>query len=115
MTPPDYDLKEINTREEELGVDGPKVKSVVPLTQVDESDMYRLGKQQDLNVCTEGGGPSIYPANQLIRPSATSVSFPSWVLLLFLWVPGKVNLGRLVGLPGCLAAWPFTPPDRRVE
>lgn len=53
MTPSDYDLKETNTREEELGVDGPKVKSVVPLTQVDESDMYRLGKQQDLNVCME--------------------------------------------------------------
>lgn len=88
MTPPDYDLKEINTREEDLGVDGPKVKSVVPLTQVDESDMYRLGKQQDLNVwrC-----PINLSHKPLIRPSATSVSFPSWVLLLFLWVPGKVN------------------------
>lgn len=61
MTPPDYDLKEINTREEDLGVDGPKVKSVVPLTQVDESDMYRLGKQQDLNVWS--CPISIYPAN----------------------------------------------------
>lgn len=88
MTPPDYDLKEINTREEDLGVDGPKVKSVVPLTQVDESDMYRLGKQQDLNVWS---CPINLSHKPLIRPSATSVSFPSWVLLLFLWVPGKVN------------------------
>lgn len=63
MATSDYDLKEIATREEDLGVDGPKVKSVVPLTQVDESDMYRLGKQQDLNVCMEGVAPSIYSAN----------------------------------------------------
>lgn len=96
MTPPDYDLKGINTREEDLGVDGPKVKSVVPLTQVDESDMYRLGKQQDLNVWKS---PSDVHRKPLIRPSATSVSFPSWVLLLFLWVPGKANLGRLAGRP----------------
>lgn len=88
MARPDYDLKEINTREEELGVDEPKVKSVVPLTQVDESDMYRLGKQQDLNVWNCSKFLSRKP---LIRPSATSVSFPSWALLLFLWVPGKVS------------------------
>lgn len=96
MTPPDYDLKEINTREEDLGVDGPKVKSVVPLTQVDESDMYRLGKQQDLNVwkC-----PNDLSRRPLIRPSATFVSFPSWALLLSLWVPGKANLGRLAHHP----------------
>lgn len=31
----------------------------------------------------------------LIQPSATFVSFPSWALLLFSWVLGKVNLGRL--------------------
>lgn len=76
MATSDYDLKEIATREEDLGVDGPKVKSVVPLTQVDESDMYRLGKQQDLNVCMEGVRPVNLFRKPLIRPSATSVSFP---------------------------------------
>lgn len=73
MTPPDYDLKEINTREDDLGVDRPKVKSVVPLTQIDEGDMYRLGKQQDLNVWK---GPNHLRRRPLIRPSAISVSFP---------------------------------------
>ena len=97
MTPPDYDMKEIATREEDLGVDGPKVKSVVPLTQVDESDMYRLGKQQDLNVRRKC--PIYLLRRPLIRLSAIFVSFPSWALLLFLWVPGKVNSGRLAGPP----------------
>lgn len=82
MTPPDYDLKEINTREEDLGVDGPKVKSVVPLTQVDESDMYRLGKQQDLNVCLEVPHPSFPQITDLTQRNFRFISIMGFAVVL---------------------------------
>ncbi len=54
-----HDMKEMNVndgarqthdlREEDLGVPGMR-KSNIPLTQIDEGDMYRLGKEQELNV-----------------------------------------------------------------
>lgn len=60
MTTSDYNFAEIKTgdvnvhthdaRERDLALDAPLTPSI-SLTQIDASDMYRLGKRQELNVC----------------------------------------------------------------
>lgn len=57
-------------------------KSNISLTQIDEGDMYRLGKTQELNVwtCPQLQWRRAHPAD---LSSATSASFPSWDFQLF--------------------------------
>lgn len=59
MAGPQYNLAELKNGngnvqtyarpDDEQGIDAPK--SHTSLTKIDETDMYRLGKKQELNVC----------------------------------------------------------------
>lgn len=63
MATSNYDLADIKNgngnihahdiREQDLGLDVAP-KSNISLTQIDAGDMYRLGKTQELNVCSTG-------------------------------------------------------------
>lgn len=68
----------------ELGIDAPK--SHISLTKIDESDMYRLGKKQELNVCD-----TVLPALITDPASAISASSRLWDSPWFSWALGKVN------------------------
>ena len=69
----------------ELGNDAPK--SHISLTKIDESDMYRLGKKQELNVCNNLEIPALITDTA----SATSASSRLWDSPWFSWAHGKGN------------------------
>lgn len=65
----------VPAREAYVGYDAPK--SHIPLSQIDEGDMYRLGRQQELNVRNSHKIPAVEDKNAH-HPSGTFASYPSW-------------------------------------